>query len=335
MLSDRRRRILRALVEEYVACALPVGSRTLTERYALGVSPATVRSDLSALEEAGYISQPHTSAGRIPTDAGYRAFVDDLLADNQTADSALDSDALSELKACAAELDELAMRTSSALSRMTDCLSVVLAPTLLSSRLRQISLVSLSDHTALIVLVSEDGQVANRPVTLPRETSAVQLAALQQKLNELFNGLSCADIPHKTPFVEADSTDELLRFFIEEILICAKENAPIHPQKDGINALLRKPEFSTADSLLGVMTLLEDDAVLFRVLDPDLCQANECMVRIGHENPLDELSRVSVVAGRYGQGEGAGIVAVIGPTRMDYRRVMGAVAAARAILNDS
>ena len=135
MLSDRRQRVLAALIEEYVARALPVGSRTLTERYQLGVSPATVRNELSVLEDGGYIAQPHTSAGRIPTDAGYRAFVDNLLARASAPDEARYGAVVEELRRSATELDALLERTSAALARLTDCLSIVLAPSVLTLRI--------------------------------------------------------------------------------------------------------------------------------------------------------------------------------------------------------
>ena len=146
VLSDRRQRVLAALIEEYVARALPVGSRTLTERYQLGVSPATVRNELSVLEDGGYIAQPHTSAGRIPTDAGYRAFVDNLLVSGLAPDEARYGAVVEELRRSATELDALLERTSAALARLTDCLSIVLAPSVLTLRIKQISLISLSSY---------------------------------------------------------------------------------------------------------------------------------------------------------------------------------------------
>ena len=128
MLSDRRQRVLAALIEEYVARAMPVGSRTLTERYRFGVSPATIRNELSALEEEGYISQPHTSAGRIPTDFGYRTFVDGIIESGAISEDSEDAEALGNLRQSAKELDDLLQKTSAALARFTDCLSIVAGP---------------------------------------------------------------------------------------------------------------------------------------------------------------------------------------------------------------
>ena len=136
MLPDRRRLVLRALIEEYIDRALPVGSRTLVERYNLGISSATVRSELSLLEEMGYLTQPHTSAGRVPTDFGYRAFVDDLLQNN---DIQADSKTMEELRKNADDVDDLLDKTSQALARLTDCMTVLVPPRFLSVDIRMVT----------------------------------------------------------------------------------------------------------------------------------------------------------------------------------------------------
>lgn len=248
MLSDRRQLVLRALIEEYVARAMPVGSRTIVEQHHLGVSPATVRNDLSALEDAGYISQPHTSAGRIPTDAGYRAFVDDLIASGATSEGMAYEDWTKQMRASADAVDKLIKQTVSELTRLTDCLSLVAEP---------------------------------------------------------------AD--------DAEDECNISRF--------------------GLSRLLRKPEFHDSSSLLPLMEILEDDSVLYRVLDGSTgadrgCDAGDVVVRIGRENQEAELSGVSVIAGFYGRGPARGVVAVIGPTRMDYSHVIRAVKAAQNVLKE-
>ena len=238
MLSDRRQKVLAALIEEYVARALPVGSRTLTERYRFGVSPATIRNELSALEEEGYISQPHTSAGRIPTDFGYRTFVDDLIESGVAGDLENADEELSMLRNSARELDDLLERTSRALSQFTDCLSVVTPP------------------------------------------------------------------------------------------------GYAHPSRTGILSLMRQPEFAYTETLLPIMQVLEDDTVLLHVLDTTVPSADGPKVKIGSENEAEQLAGVSVVACRYGIGTDGGIVAVIGPTRMNYTKALAAVRIASETLGD-
>ena len=226
-----------ALIEEYVARALPVGSRTIAEHYDLGVSSATVRNDLSALEEEGYISQPHTSAGRVPTDHGYRAFVDELVESGALDEDGQAAETIENLKQSASELDDLLERTSKALSQFTNCLSVVTPPDL------------------------------------------------------------------------------------------------THPRRLGILSLMRQPEFTYTEALLPVMQVLEDDTVLLHVLDSTASDDNP-QVRIGKENEPEQLSGVSVVACRYGIGADGGIVAVIGPTRMNYTKALTAVRIASRTLSD-
>ncbi len=335
MLSDRRQRILAALIEEYIAHATPVGSRTLTERYRLGVSPATVRNDLSALEDAGYITQPHTSAGRIPTDAGYRAFVDDLLASELVNDDVPHQDIVNELRANATELDELMDKTSAALSRLTDCLSVVMAPAIITAHLRQLSLISLSNFRALIVVVVEDGQVIDRQISFAEEVSPDELARVQNLLNHIFVGQSPAQIKqHFSANAIEQLSDPLVHRILGEVVDCLSERTGSRSHRDGVSALLRKPEFSNASALLPIMQVLEDDAILLHVLDGALLDNTRFMVRIGHENTAAQLPGFSVVASPFGRGEASGVVAVIGPTRMDYQKVLRAVRAAQQALKD-
>lgn len=336
MLTDRRQRILRALIEEYVACALPVGSRTLTERYGLGVSSATVRNDLSALEDAGYIVQPHTSAGRVPTDAGYRAFVDELLASGPAVEEGPYRDVAAQLRSTAKELDGLMERTSEALMRLTDCLSIVGAPSVLASHIRQLSLISLSAHQALIVVVTEDGQVVNRTVAFAEEVAPEELASVQSLINAAFAGRAPTEVRERLDAAAIEELQEpLARLVVDEVLACLEEGGLTHhTYRLGLSALMRKPEFSDASSLAPVMDVLEDDEVLLRVVGGAPCHGESLLVRIGRENAADELHRMSVVAAKYGRGDAEGFVCVVGPTRMDYNRVIQAVRAAQTALGD-
>ena len=166
MLSDRRRQVLAALVEEYVSSAHPVGSKALVERYGLHCSPATVRTELAILEETGHVFQPHTSSGRVPTDNGYRAFVDGLLSE-QGAPGAQDDRSRGGTLA-GAEMDDLMRETSALLTRLTNCMAVVLAPTLARGAIRRIDLLWMAPSRALLVLITQSGQVVNRHIELCR-----------------------------------------------------------------------------------------------------------------------------------------------------------------------
>ncbi|NPD30314.1 heat-inducible transcription repressor HrcA [Eggerthellaceae bacterium zg-1084] len=334
MLSDRRQRVLAALIEEYVAQAMPVGSRTLTERYGLGVSPATVRNELSFLEDEGYISQPHTSAGRVPTDRGYRAFVDNLIATGAIDDRTEDLQLIEALRGRASELDRLIDEATDALVRLTDCLSVVV-PLAHYASVRQVTLVSLGARTAVVVVVTRDGQVHNGQVEFAEDVSGTQLADIQRALNELVStrsvvgGRSLADL--SAPAL----TGPAARAVLDEVARCLDEHDAARTRRIGMTALARKPEFSSSSSLIPLMQALEDDAVLLQIIDPQASSHGPVpTVRIGSENPTAHLSGVSVVASRYGRGDTGGVVAVIGPTRMDYSRVLRAVRIASSALED-
>ncbi len=336
VLSDRRQRVLAALIEEYVARALPVGSRTLTERYHLGVSPATVRNELSVLEDGGYITQPHTSAGRIPTDYGYRAFVDDLLRSGLApADDERYRKAAEQMRGTASELDALLEQTSSALSRLTDCLSIVLAPSVLNMSIRQITLVSLAPQRALIIVVTEDGQVFNRQMEFSEEVLPDDLAAVQRLLNDALLGKTIREVEEGLGrgMYEAFRSP-LVRMALDEVLSCLQEGDLSRAHRLGVSSLLTKPEFSQSESLVPVLKALEDNTVLLHIYDDAAQSGDAPCIRIGSENDDEALSGVSVVASSYGRGPSMGVIAVIGPTRMDYSRVIQAVRIARNALGD-
>ena len=331
MLSDRRQIVLRALIEEYIARALPVGSRTLVERYNLGISSATVRNELSLLEEMGYLAQPHTSAGRIPTDFGYRAFVDELLSESDPDNG---EDALArELRESASDLDDLMDRTSQALARFTDCMTLLVPPRILSVDIRLVNLVLLTPQRLLTVIVTEDGQVFDRQMDLPRDYSQDGIGKTQEALNNILVGTSLSSTSGELPLGASGVHDDLFRMVMAEILACLKDQNAIKAHPLGISHLLGKPEFSDSSCLMPVLEELEGDTMLLRVFN-DAAASEEPVVRIGHENDSEALSSVSLIANRFGEAEHSGLILIVGPTRMDYSQVLKAVRAARNVLKD-
>lgn len=331
MLSDRRQIVLRALIEEYIARALPVGSRTLVERYNLGISSATVRNELSLLEEMGYLAQPHTSAGRIPTDFGYRAFVDELLSESDPDNG---EDALArELRESASDLDDLMDRTSQALARFTDCMTLLVPPRILSVDIRLVNLVLLTPQRLLTVIVTEDGQVFDRQMDLPRDYSHDEIGKTQEALNNILVGTSLSSTSGELPLGASGVHDDLFRMVMAEILACLKDQNAIKAHPLGISHLLGKPEFSDSSCLMPVLEELEGDTMLLRVFN-DAAASEEPVVRIGHENDSEALSSVSLIANRFGEAEHSGLILIVGPTRMDYSQVLKAVRAARNVLKD-
>ncbi|HET6498979.1 MAG TPA: heat-inducible transcriptional repressor HrcA [Coriobacteriia bacterium] len=324
MVGGRRRRVLRALVEEYIATGQPVGSKHLVERHELGCSPATVRNVLAALEETGYVYQPHVSAGRVPTDAGYRAFVDELL---EPGELRLDGEAAGVRQryvALAGEVDELMRETSALLSRVTHYVAVVMAPTLNFSRIRRVDLVGMAAGRVLVVVITEQGEVVSRQVSLTREAREGRLAEVEQALNTLLDGKRASEVRPLLRLVDAGSADTLFAEVLEHVLDCLEEADRDRLYHVGVPELLDLPEFADAAMIRPLLTVLEDGLVMLEALS-EVMRGGGLTVRIGSENTAHELEHLSLVATRYGSATADGIVGVIGPKRMDYSRSIAAV----------
>lgn len=332
-LNERRRRVLRALVEEYVASAAPVGSKTLVDRYGLGCSPATVRNELAILEETGYVVQPHVSAGRLPTDSGYRSFVDDLL---EAGMPSLDDRRLEAARLDAAsKLDELIRHTTVVLTELTDCLAIVLAPSVSLARVKRIDLLSLGPRRALFVLITEAGQVVNRAIVLSAEVLAERFSEVEGLLNARLNGKRAQEVRSvRAALEDGRDADGLISRVVDEILEALDEADRDRFYHVGVPALLAQPEFHDSARASSVIGFLEDGLAVLEALS-DALGKRELTVRIGHENRRAELDNVSIVATNYGTGTSDGVIGVIGPTRMNYPRAMGAVRIIADSLSDA
>ena len=325
MLNERRRRVLQALVEEYIVSAIPVGSKTLVDRYELGCSPATVRNELSILEETGYVRQPHVSAGRMPTDTGYRNFVDGLLISGGTP---LAGDDLSASRVSnVVEVDELMRQTSIALTQLTSCLAVVLAPSISLTRVRRVNLLSMSPKRALFVLITSSGQVVNRCIELAAAATPERLADIELALNTALDGKRASQIrPLRDTIEQGHTPDGLVGRIADEILDALGEADRDRLYHVGVPALLAQPEFHDAELARPLIEFLEDGISVLEALS-EVLGTREITVRIGSENRRAELGNVSIVATNYGTDDADGVIGVIGPTRMDYPRAMAAVRA--------
>jgi len=327
MLNERRRTVLSALVNEYIARVQPVGSKVLVERYHLGCSPATVRSELAALEETGFVFQPHTSAGRIPTDSGYRAYVDDVVADGPQGLAVSEAEGVRRYyDDVEHEITDLLRETSVLLSRLTSYVAVVAAPTLQRARIRRVTLVPMGERRALVVVVTDSGQVANQTIEFASVLPAGVLASVESYLSRTLDGALGDEAERVRAEVDSMSGQEAAVTIrvLEVVLDCLAEADEDRVLTGGVSALLAHPEFSDPGTVRPLVGLLEDGMAMLKVLS-DVMRTPDVQVRIGRENPTSELEHASFVAARYGDGDSGGIIGVIGPTRMDYRRAMSAV----------
>lgn len=326
VLEERRLAVLRAIVEDYVATHEPVGSKALVERHSLGVSPATIRNDMAALEEEGFIAQPHTSAGRIPTDQGYRLFVDRLATVKPL--SAAERKAIQQFLEEAVDLDDVMMRTVRLLAQITRQVALVQYPSLGRSAIRHVELVSLSDTRLLVVIIVDTGRVEQRIIDLAAPVSEAVLADLRSRLIVSLSNRQFADVP--TALEEFDSAfgpDDrpMVRAVVGSVLDFIGERREERIVMGGTAHLARYGEaFPLA--IQPVLEALEEQVVLLRLLGESA--SNGVTVRIGHENPVESLGATSVVTTRYARAEQpVASIGVVGPTHMDYASTISSVQA--------
>lgn len=324
MPDDRRLAVLRAIVEDYVATEEPVGSKALVERHGLGVSPATVRNDMAALEDEGFITQPHTSAGRVPTDKGYRLFVDKLTTLKPM--SAAEKRAITTLLDGAVDLDDVVHRSVRLLAQLTRQVAVVQYPTLSRSTVRHIELVALAPNRVLAVLILSTGRVEQRIVELPADLDEEGLATLRTHANRVATGE-----------VIVDALAGLRGLVAEVPTATAVAEALVEAMSDhrsderivvGGTANLARFGTSFEADVRPLLEALEEHVVLLKLIG-EATTGDSLTVRIGHEGPYQELSSTSVVATGYGPADEAlATLGIVGPTRMDYP---GSMAAVRAV----
>ena len=325
MLDERKLTVLRAIVEDYVSTTEPVGSKSLVDRYHFGVSPATIRNDMAVLEELGFIAQPHTSAGRIPTDKGYRLFVDRLSSVKPL--SAAERRAIETFLAGAYSLDDVVMRTVRLLVQLTRQVAVVQYPSLTRSAIRHIELVPLAPQRLLLVLITDTGRVEQCTVELPDAWDDASVSHVRSVLNACLGGHQLADaaamvteLSERIPVEERANANAVFSVLLASLIERNEEKIVF-----GGAANLNAQDFNRG--IREVLEALEEQVVLMRLLG-EATEPAIVTVRIGAENPVAGLQATSVVSTGYGNtAQPLAKLAVLGPTRMDYPGTMGAVRA--------
>ena len=326
--DERRLEVLRAIVQDYVSSNDPVGSKALAERHDLGVSPATIRNDMAVLEEQGYITQPHTSAGRVPTDKGYRLFVDRLTTVKPM--SAAEKRAIASFLDGAVDLDDVVQRSVRLLSQLTRQVAVVQYPTLSRSTVRHVEVVALTPHRLLLVLILSTGRVEQRLVELHAGLDDDALSDLRTRVNLAATGQVIAEAASRLSVVPDEVPPES-QAVVGAVVAALVEAMSDHRSDErvavgGTANLARFGEgFDT--TIRPLLEALEEHVVLLKLLG-EAGTGGLVTVRIGGEGPYQELATTSVVATGYGPGEQAlASLGIVGPTRMDYPGTMAAVRA--------
>lgn len=323
-LSDRQKLILGLVIREYEASASPVGSRMLGENYDLGVSPATVRNEMARLEELGYLTHPHTSAGRVPTDQGYRYFVEQLMGeiDLSLAERRMIQHQFHQVQQ---EMEQWIKLAAAVLAHTACSAALVTAPRTAESRFKHMELIHVHGLTALLVLVTQAGIVRQEALTLTRSLSQASLSRTAQFFNDNLNGLTAREIdallPGLAPF-EAD-----VAMVVQNILLWLGEQGEHEVYRFGASNVLSQPEFATGDLARQFLDFFERGTYLDQALSGLLGGgAGNVRIIIGTEGLWEELLNLSLVLGRYGvSGVATGTLGVLGPRRMSYERSVSAV----------
>ncbi len=329
-IESRQLEVLRAIIEEYVASNEPVGSKALADRRNLGVSPATIRNDMALLEDAGLITHPHTSAGRIPTNRGYRMFVD-RLAELKPISSA-ERRAIESFLHGAHDLDEIVARTVRLLAQVTKQVALVQYPSLNRSKVRHIEMISLTPVRVMIVLITDAGRVEQSVVGLGHELSDDLLVDIRNRINSMVENHPLSVVAERlTQFATAYSAKERVTatLLATSLIEMAVEKAEERVVVAGRSNLVRSTQDFT-EEVHSVLEALEEQVVLLRLVsDVEISASNESIadgltVRIGDEQVDAKLKETSLIATSYGGGAAVG---VLGPTRMDYTNSMRSVRA--------
>jgi heat-inducible transcriptional repressor len=336
MNDSRRAQVLRAIVEDFVATNEPVGSKAIVQRHTLGVSPATIRNDMAQLEQEGYIAQPHTSAGRIPTDLGYRMFVDRI--DEFKPLTGAERRAIFHLIDGDIDLDEMLDRTVRVLSGLTHQVALIQYPTVSRARIKHIEIVGLGPGRILVVLITDAGQVEQKTVITPSPVDDDAVRGLRDQINAEFAGRKLSQVLGSASGTEAvaatadpgesgrrdDSGLRQIRDAVVDLVVATREERIIMAG----TANLARSGREFGEKMAPILEAFEEQVVLLKLLTSMAEDQEEISVRIGRENTHESFSSTSVVAAEYGHDAGSSArLAVLGPTRMDYPTTISAVRA--------
>lgn len=328
MIPERSLEVLRAIVQDYIQTKEPVGSKSLVERHQFGVSSATIRNEMAMLEEEELIHAPHTSAGRVPTDKGYRLFVDRLGEVKPLSPS--EKAAIQNFMVGSADLDETLGRTVRLLSQLTNQVAMVQYPTLGKSRVRNIELIQAADTRVLLILITDSGRIQQHVIELNEVPDANLISEVRGKLNRLLSGSALAEVGTLLEGFE-DSFAPGARAQIDLITSSLLDQVDANRQEKIIlagTANLARREEDFPGSISPVLEAIEEQVVLLKLITEMQAEQHGVSLRIGRENDYEGLNNASVVVSGYeNQGSEIAKLGVLGPTRMDYSSNISAVRA--------
>jgi len=330
-LTRRRETVLKIIVSEYIATAVPVASETIFRNYTLGVSPATIRNDMAYLEQEGYIARPHTSSGSVPLDKGYRYYVESLAKETEL--PLEDQYRIRKLFHEVEEEFERWLKLAAAIAaRLVRNAALVTFPKSTQCRFRHLELVGLQEFVALMVLVLSEAIIKRQLLSFEEPVTQERLTTMANKLNATYAGSTGSEILAKK--IGLTSEEEQVAKAVVDIMTAEDELEYEEPYLDGLRLMLGQPEFAHKDRMLSLMELMETKEWLSSAFAQQSSGVGVQVV-IGEENRDETLHDLSVVFSRYGiPGRVGGTIGIIGPTRMDYRRAISTVDYMSAVLSD-
>lgn len=322
-LNEREKTILHNIVHSYIQTAIPVGSRFIAKRRDIGLSPATIRNVMSDLEYLGYINHPHTSAGRVPTDKGYRFYVNELMEIDRLSDN--QQTAIQTQLQANFETDEVLKVASKILSTISHQLSVVTAPQMTSGIFDKLEMIQVTSNRLMVIISIRSGLVKTIMMEIHTEFSRSKLELVTQMLNERLSGLTLKEI--RDTFAERirDCQNEetgLIRLFIESVDKLFDENRKDKLHIGGTTNILSQPEFDNAKNFKSIIELMDNEDIIIHVLETGEGQRGSATVSIGEETKIEHLKDFSVVTKTYTVGDISGTVGVLGPKRMEYSKMI-------------
>ncbi|MBI5641095.1 MAG: heat-inducible transcription repressor HrcA [Nitrospirae bacterium] len=327
MLDDRSRQVLFAVIQCYIDSPGPVGSRVVTKRFSFGLSPATIRNIMSDLEEMGFLRQPHTSAGRVPTDLGYRYYVDAIKEDRQTVNRDLILELGRQLEMMRRDINSFLDEAARMLSSLSHYIGITMSPNTSTATLSRVELIRYRGNRLAVILFTDEGLIQNKIISVDPDISASNLRRVAEYINEEFAGLTLDEIRQRV--IDEMTRERVLcdRLISEAMKICSGifYAAPGNLYISGISEMLSLPDFCDIRRIKELLKTMEDRHLIVKLLDK-LSISSGTQVFIGSENPLDEMKGFSLVASTYKEGNRPiGAIGIIGPTRMNYLQAISIV----------
>lgn len=335
-MDERKKKILQAIIDDYIDTAEPIGSRTIARKHELGLSSATIRNEMSDLEEMGYLAQPHTSAGRIPSDKGYRLYVDQLM---QVYD--LHQEEIEKIKLAMEmhinELSQLIRQASAVLSRFTKYTSMAVTQQMKTSTIKALQVVPIEIGKAMVIVVTNAGVVRNNLVKISEHVQPDTLIMVSNALNNKMNGLTIEQVNRQLILEiekEIGLSAEILMPILQGVADCINQVDNTEVYVEGTTNILNHPEFRDILKAKEFMSMLDEKASIGRILF-DAPDTGKIVIRIGSENDLSGIRDCSLITANYNIADGfIGTIGIIGPTRMEYPKVISSMSYIRKFMSE-